>query len=390
MDLQIANQKALEMVRNASHEKGFLASSLSRDNYKRIWTRDGMITGIAALATREVDLIDTFLQTLLTIGRHISPLGHVPSNVDINEREVSYGGLAGRADTGSWWLIGLSLYVKYTGDKMLLYQFESDISKIHELYHAWEYNNKNLVYVPLAGDWADEYILHGYVLYDQVLRYAALRLTGQLLQRQDWLEKSEQIKKAIYENYLIHQDWLHMGIHPKAKQRIFEKGRNKSYLLASFHPAGYQDYFDALGNSLAMVFKVHPDPETCIDWAESNHGKIVPAFSPTIQETDLDFSLLNQNFRFEFRNKPFEFHNGGVWPMVNGFWGLALFISKGKTQAEEVLNGIIDLNSRNNWDFNECFHGITKSPCGVSNCTWSAAGQLLLDNTLIKGFYLLD
>ena len=380
----------MEMVRNASHEKGFLASFLSRDNYKRIWTRDGMITGIAALATREEDLIDTFLQTLLTIGRHISPLGHVPSNVDINERDVSYGGLAGRADTGSWWLIGLSLYVKYTGDKMLLYQFESDISKIHELYHAWEYNNKNLVYVPLAGDWADEYILHGYVLYDQVLRYAALRLTGQLLQRQDWLDKSEEIKKAIYENYLIHQDWLHTGIHPKAKHRVFEKGGNKSYLLASFHPAGYQDYFDALGNSLAMVFKVHPDPETCIDWAESNLGKIVPAFSPTIQETDLDFSLLNQNFRFEFRNKPFEFHNGGVWPMVNGFWGLALFISKGKTQAEEVLNGIIDLNSRNNWGFNECFHGITKAPCGVSNCTWSAAGQLLLDNTLIKGFYLLD
>jgi glycogen debranching enzyme len=390
MDLQIANQKAMEMVRNASHEKGFLASSLSRDNYKRIWTRDGMITGIAALATREVDLIDTFLHTLLTIGRHISPQGHVPSNVDINERDVSYGGLAGRADTGSWWLIGLSLYAKYTGDKMLLYQFESDVSKIHNLNQAWEYNNKNLLYVPLAGDWADEYILHGYVLYDQVLRYAALRLTGQLLQRQDWLDKSEEIKKSIYENYLIHQDWLHLGIHPKAKQRIFEEKGNKSYLLASFHPAGYQDYFDALGNSLAMIFKVHPDPDTCIDWAANNLGKIIPAFHPTIQETDMDFSLLSQNFRFEFRNKPFEFHNGGIWPMVNGFWGLALFISKGKTQAEEVLNDVIDLNSRNNWDFNECFHGKTKAPCGVSNCTWSAAGQLLLDNALIKGFYLLD
>jgi GH15 family glucan-1,4-alpha-glucosidase len=390
MDLQIANQKAMEMVRNASHEKGFLASSLSRDNYKRIWTRDGMITGIAALSTREVDLIDTFLHTLLTIGRHISPQGHVPSNVDINERDVSYGGLAGRADTGSWWLIGLSLYVKYTGDKMLLYQFESDVSKIHDLYQAWEYNNKNLLYVPLAGDWADEYILHGYVLYDQVLRYAALRLTGQLLQRQDWLDKSEEIKKSIYENYLIHQDWLHLGIHPKAKQRIFEEKGNKSYLLASFHPAGYQDYFDALGNSLAMIFKVHPDPDTCIDWAANNLGKIIPAFHPTIQKTDMDFSLLSQNFRFEFRNKPFEFHNGGIWPMVNGFWGLALFISKGKTQAEEVLNDVIDLNSRNNWDFNECFHGKTKAPCGVSNCTWSAAGQLLLDNALIKGFYLLD
>lgn len=390
MDLQIASEKALDLLRNASHNKGFLASSLSRDNYQRIWTRDGVITGIAALATREKDLIATFFQTILTIGRHISPQGHVPSNVDIHERDISYGGLAGRADTGSWWLIGLSLYVKYTGDKTLMEKFETQVSKIHELYQAWEYNNKNLIYVPLAGDWADEYVLHGYVLYDQVLRFAALRLTGQLLQRQDWLDKSEEIKHAIYENYLVNKDWLQMGIHKVAKKRIFDHDGEKPYLMASFHPAGYQDYFDALGNSLAMVFKVHPNPDNCLDWALDNFGKNIPAFHPTIQETDMDFSLLSQNYRFEFRNKPHEFHNGGIWPMVNGFWGLALFISRGKSQAEEVLNGIIDLNCRNNWDFNECFHGITNNPCGVSNCTWSAAGQLLLENTLYKGFYLLD
>ena len=40
---------------------------------------------------------------------------------------------------------------------------------------AWEFNNRGLLYVPETGDWADEYIHNGYVLYDQLLYLQALR-----------------------------------------------------------------------------------------------------------------------------------------------------------------------------------------------------------------------
>lgn len=390
MDLQIANEQALNLLRKASHEKGFLASAIIKDNYQRVWTRDGMITGLAALASREADLVQTFHQTISTLGRHISPQGLVPSNVDVAEKSTSYGGLAGRADTGAWWIIGICLYVKLTGEKDFLKSFESQIEKIHELYHAWEYNSKHLVYVPLAGDWADEYVLHGYVLYDQVLRYAALRLSGQLLERQEWINKSDAVKLAIYENYYINEDWRESGIHQKAKKALLKKSGATAYLPASFHPASYQDYFDALGNSLATIFNTHPDPEKYLDWTLEKFEMAIPAFYPTIEEKDQDFALLKQNFRFEFRNKPNEFHNGGIWPMVNGFWGIAMFLFKGKAEAAEILDKVIAFNSQNSWEFNECFHGITGKACGIPQCTWSAAGQLLLENTLSKGFYLLD
>ncbi|MGY6743698.1 MAG: glycoside hydrolase 100 family protein [Cecembia sp.] len=390
MDLQIAQDKAIQLLRKAVSEKGFLASPLQRDNYQRIWARDGVITGLAVLASREEDLVEVFQKTLITLGEHISPYGHVPSNVEVTGNKVSYGGLAGRADTGSWWLIGLCLYTKYTGNKALLYRFEEAIYRIHHLYQAWEYNNKDLVYVPLAGDWADEYILHGYVLYDQILRYAALKLSGALMEQQEWLDKAEAIKIAIYENYFLQDSWLETGIHAQAKKQLSQQVGGLNYLPASFHPAGYQNYFDALGNALAIIFNIHPQAEACLDWGKGNFGPLVPAFAPVIKESDRDFDLLHQNFRFEFRNKPHEFHNGGVWPMVNGFWGMAMYLAKGKTEAEEVLEGIKSLNLKNDWDFNECFHGETLAPCGVSLCTWSAAGQVLLENTLNKGFYLLD
>ncbi|MCH7413854.1 fructofuranosidase/invertase [Belliella sp. R4-6] len=390
MDIQIANEKALEVVRKSSHKKGFLASALKKDNYQRVWARDGVITGIAALASREEDLIATFRDTLITLGDAISPQGHIPSNVELTTDEVSFGGLAGRADTGSWWIIGLCLYSKYTGDKMLLNRYKKNIDRIHQLYQAWEYNNKDLIYVPLAGDWADEYILSGYVLYDQVLRYAALKLSGDLLQNQQWSDKAEFVKLAIHQNFDISDKWKHAGIHPTAKNNLLRNFSKKSYLPASFNPAGYQDYFDGLGNALAMIFKIHPNPQACLSWATDRNTPLIPAFYPTIDSDNPDFNLLKQNYRFEFRNIPHEFHNGGVWPMVNGFWGVANYISAGKKPAEEILNAIIALNSKDNWGFNECFHGQTLSPCGVHACTWSAAGQLILSNTISKGFYLLD
>jgi GH15 family glucan-1,4-alpha-glucosidase len=390
MDLQIANEQALKLLRESSTENGFLASPLAKDNYQRVWTRDGVITGLAALSSRENDLLVSFEKTLQTLGKHISPLGHVPSNVDINTGQVSYGGLAGRADTGSWWIIGICLFAKFTGDKKLLYRYMEEIHKIHELYQAWEYNNKDLVYVPLAGDWADEFVLHGYVLYDQVLRYAALKLSGILMEKSEWLDKSEAIKKAVYENYFLHQDWLSAGIHILAKKRILEKVKGFDFLPAAFNPSGYQAYFDALGNALAIIFNIHPDPKRCLDKAYEDLGLLVPAFYPVIKEGETDFNLLRENYRYEFRNKPHEFHNGGVWPMVNGFWGMAKYLIKGKSMAEECLDGIKALNSQHNWEFNECFHGLSFHPCGVPKCTWSAAGQVILENTLSKGFYILD
>src|SRR5574343_1072659 len=54
-------------------------------------------------------------------------------------------------------------------------KYSLEIEKCLTLLESWEFNNRHLVYVPLSGNWADEYITDGYVLYDQLLRIWALR-----------------------------------------------------------------------------------------------------------------------------------------------------------------------------------------------------------------------
>jgi len=92
--------------------------------------------------------------------------------------------------------------------------------------------------------------------------------------------------------------------------------------------------------------------------------------------------LLENNCKYEFRNIPYEFHNGGTWQMVNGFYGLGL-LNHGQTElAINVLKKINRLNEVENWSFYENFNTATNMPTGVPKCSWSAAATVLLSRGL--------
>ena len=46
-------KKAIELLQNASSKEGFLASAKNITNYKKVWARDGVICGLAALASAD-------------------------------------------------------------------------------------------------------------------------------------------------------------------------------------------------------------------------------------------------------------------------------------------------------------------------------------------------
>ena len=90
----IIYNKAIELLHRASSENGFLASAESVSNYKRIWARDGVICGLAALLDGDEKLVQNFKNTLITLANHQHELGHIPSNVyfkENEETEVSFG-----------------------------------------------------------------------------------------------------------------------------------------------------------------------------------------------------------------------------------------------------------------------------------------------------------
>ena len=195
--------KAIELLQKVSSSEGFLASAQNISNYKRVWARDGVICGLAALASGEDDLIATFRKTLETLANNQHYNGTIPSNVMTNGEivEVSYGGLAGRVDAVTWFIIGICQYAFYKNDITFVKKHESNIQKCLQLLEAWEFNNKHLVYVPLSGNWADEYITDGYVLYDQLLRIWALKSYNHFAKDNSVASKIEKITEQLEINF---------------------------------------------------------------------------------------------------------------------------------------------------------------------------------------------
>ena len=391
-DESYAYDRAKELLLKVSTERGFLASANEISNYRRIWARDGVICGLAALLDGDDKLIATFKETLLTLAINQHALGNIPSNVHFTEAgtEVSFGGLAGRVDTVSWFIIGVCQYAYKTGDINLLEKLEPNIKLGFKLMQSWEYNDGDLMYVPRSGNWADEYPTQGFILYDQLLRLWALECY--LYFKDDFAlsEKSAVIRQKLENNYKKRKTEQTV-YHPKAYSNL----ETRSYWAASLEPAGYQTQFDGFANSLALLLDLGDDNDTSqlINYTENLRGglklDLLPAFWPVIEEGDEEWRFLVNNCKYQFRNHPYEFHNGGTWQMVNGFYGLGL-IKHGKIeQGNRVLQVINRLNEAKNWSFYENFNSKTGEPNGVPHCAWSAAASIMLKQGLAGNTLLI-
>ncbi|NNT71360.1 fructofuranosidase/invertase [Flavobacterium sp. IMCC34852] len=387
----IAYHKAVDLLYDVASPHGFLASAENTTNYKRVWARDGVICGLAALASGDEKLIATFKSTLDTLAKHQHPIGTIPSNVLMTDgkSEVSYGGLAGRVDAVTWFIIGVCQYAYYKCDAAFVSQYHSEIEKGFGLLDAWEFNNKHLVYVPLSGNWADEYITDGYVLYDQLLRVWALKCYNYFAKSEAINQKIERIIAQIEINFMPDTKG------EKYHERAYHEINFQDYMPCSFSPSGYKTQFDAFANSLVVLLNIGSVEfqNKILNYADSLASQtklgLLPAFWPPIFDTDEHWHLLKNNCKYEFRNYPYEFHNAGSWPMVNGFYGLAS-VSKGeKNKTAVILEKINEANAYKDFSFYENFNTQTTAPNGVSFCAWSAAATVLVHQSLHHNFKFL-
>ena len=378
-----AYSKAIDLLHLASTPMGFVASVNEHDNYKRVWTHDGVVNGLAALMSSDTDLIKTFRSTIETVFDHQHRSGFMPSNVAMNGN-VSYGGTVGRADNPSWAVIGLCQHAHVTGDYSLVEKYKRKTEKCLEVLEAWEFNGKHLIYVPQSGDWADEYIQHGYILMDQLLRVWALRLAANVYKVDAWKEKAETILSIIRNNY-----WNHHQPEALYASNLYHQMESApaNYWFLGFNPSRIYRHFDLQANSLAILMSIGSEAQdqAVVEYIEKitySSKVLVPSFYPSIENNDWEMGELQSNFAYTFRNKPNEFHNGGLWPVWNGFLAAALVTKNRKQLAQQITERIHQANTQNDWEMNECFHGLTSEGIGVARCTWSAGGAIIAENAL--------
>lgn len=388
---KLAYNKAIELLHKVASPNGFLASAENTSNYKRVWARDGVICGLAALASGDEKLIETFKVTLETLAKNQHKNGTIPSNVLITDgnTEVSYGGLAGRVDAVTWFVIGVCQYAFATNDAAFVAKNNYQIEKCLALLEAWEFNNKHLLYVPLSGNWADEYITDGYVLYDQLLRIWALKSYNHFAQEETITTKIQHITTQLEINFTpnVAGDKYH--------ERAFNEIQIHDFMPCSFSPSGYKTQFDAFANSLALFLNIGSNEfqNNIVKYSDALASEttlgLLPAFWPPIFEQDEHWNLLKNNCKYEFRNFPYEFHNGGSWTMVNGFYGLGLLAKDQKDKATTILENINKANARDDFSFYENFNTQSQAPNGVAFCAWSAAATVVLHQSLHTNFKLL-
>lgn len=398
--------RALDLLRQAARPAGFVASPRAHRNYDGTWARDGVITGLAALLTDDAALIETFRRGLLTLCDNQGPHGEIPSNVAAQNGRASYGTSAGRIDADLWFVIGCGEYWKATHDDEFLTRVRAALARVQFLLGAWEMNNRGLLYVPQTGDWADQYIHHGYVLYDQALYYQAQRTLAGLHRDQHSRpdealeERVQRLRQLIRTNY-----WFDGAAQTELDpydHSVYEQGRQAAhqnagrYWLPSFAPYGYEHRFDAFANVLVSLFDISDDHQRAdVDEFVAEHAApgempLLRAFCPVITPGDRDWPRLQAAVRGPFRNEPYKYQNGGLWPMITGFYVADLARRGEQARAARHLEAIHGANRMpadeetqpdaappTEWGFSEYLSGDALRPGGTSPQTWSAAGALL-------------
>lgn len=375
---------AVALLRKVSTGAGFTATPAVQDNYYRVWTRDATVCGIACTTLNDAALSNSFKQSLQTTWQHQHPTGCLPSNVAVQSGEAGYGGSTGRADNTSWGIIGACLYASATGDHVFLQELEPKMEKAFQVLDAWEYNGRNLIYVPQSGDWADEYMQHGYILFDQLLRYWALALAAKMLGRKDYAEKATLVKQAIENNFFyreIDEHWY------SAQLKRMKAGAPKDFWWLGFNPSQLYPQFDLQANMLCLLLRIGtPEQQKKLTaWLQEylrSNNHMLPSFYPAINSDNRLMAELESNYAYRFRNKPFEFHNGGLWPVWNG-WMCAALLPYNETLYNSILERMETDMAAAGSPFNECLHGITGEPCGVNDCAWSAAGYIIAKNAVL-------
>lgn len=355
-------ERARALLGNLSTPAGIRASLATTANYAAIFTRDATMAGIAGLLLRDGPLTSAFVVTLERLRELQGPQGQIASNYRVEEggaSRVSFGTMVPRVDATAWYLIGVGLAARAGAIDPSV--FAASTEQAVELLDGLEYNGKHLIYLPPGSNWADEYVIDGYVLHEQVLRAWGLKLLATVYAKDAWASKADAITTVIASRYAR---------------------PDGAYPLASVSPVAEWDVFDLASVAVLAASGLLPGvARRALEWIETSYvmqGQLPPAFHPVIGPGDVGWPALTRYHLFEFRNRPSEYHNGGVWPIWLGWLALG-FKRLDMTNALNALTRLLAqrLDADSAYAFTEYWHGETGQALGVEQMAYSATGVVM-------------
>jgi hypothetical protein len=390
--IQTLYSNAILLLRNLSTPNGIHASTIESDNYKRIWARDSIICGIAGLLAEDHLVIESLKASLVTLAKYQNTNGIIPSNVLItdNGSDVSYGSLVGRVDTNTWFIIGSCLYYLNTKDENTWEYLKPIIQKCRTYLKCIEFNDKGWIYTPLSGNWADEYPIQGYTLYDNSLRHWGESLWVTINENDE--SELDKIQNKIRINFWPLKDGIGNEIyHETSYKRALDK--KISHFCSFILPGVYDTRFDAAGNALALLlFKLdnnqkHSLSEFIKTLKQDISKTLIPAFWPAIQKGDDDWHYIEGNYSYDFKNRPFNFHNGGIWPVWMGLFCLGLSNNDLNEEVKQIISDFEEITKTDNWNFQEYISSDSLLLKGKDQMGFTASGIVFMYHALKDNSY---
>ncbi len=361
LEIEEAKKAALDVLLHNAHGPYYGLPRAAGWGYPEPYTRDLMFSIFGIAVSENQILIKTIRRVLEMLAVNQSMHGHIPSLVHDPENR-------GSSDTTPLFLVGAGIFRKLTG--------ESDfLNEAVEKAMIWmEYqspSDRYLVAQQPTSDWRDEQWVTGYGLFVNTLVYCYLRLLG----------RNERADLVLHE---LNRFTLTRGTIPHHVHEGLEVKHKPFYALWSYK-IHFSERFDLLGNSLAILSGIASPAraDNMISWIEEEcsgmrkRGELAvdmpPNFFPYINPEDPDWHV-----RYSIYNNPGEYHNGGIWPFVCGFYVAALVAGKRFQLAEKKLITLTEIikSSRTgsvDFGFNEWLKGQDGKPMGQDWQTWSAA-----------------
>ncbi|HYQ02185.1 MAG TPA: glycoside hydrolase 100 family protein [Polyangiaceae bacterium] len=341
--------------------------------YPEPYTRDLMISLPGFLLTGKPELCQQMRKTLEALARNQTPRGHIPSLAHDPDN-------LGASDTTPLFLFGLGAFRRAMGEPQFL---EAAAQKAITWMRYQSPNDRVMVAQLPTTDWRDEHWVYGYGLYVNCLVHAYQRMYG-LAEEAAALEfamnRVESTGPTLAGNVQIGLTVPGSAHYATGSFKIFHDNR-----------------CDLLGNSLAILTGIADRERAArlIEYVETNcdtlreegelTGHLPPCFFPYMRPGDEDWRP-----RYEIYNRPGEYHNGGVWPFVCGFY-IAACVSAGRQElARQKLEALADLvkpwhEDECEWGFNEQVRAQSGKPIGRDWQTWSAAMFLYAHECVTTG-----
>lgn len=381
-EINVAKKAALEVLLHNMHGPFHGLPRTAGWGYPEPYTRDLMISIFGIAVSGNQDLLKSIRKVLETLAKNQTERGHIPSLVhDSDDR--------GSSDTTPLFLVGVGIYREVNNEPDFL---KESVEKALTWMEYQSPSDRFLVAQQPTSDWRDEQWVIGYGLFVNTLVYSYLKL----------LNKPERAEKVRQEmgRFTIKGGLIHHHIH----EGLVVK--HKPYYAFWSYKIHSSERFDLLGNSLAILSGIASPSraDEMVSWIESeceamkNRGELAfdlpPNFFPFTNPEDPDWHIRYAEF-----NNPGEYHNGGIWPFICGFYVAALVAAKRFALAEEKLIALtacvqkINFNTENpqnstskadfdknsdakKYGFNEWLKSQDGEPKGQNWQTWSAAMYL--------------